>query len=143
MDVSHFDTTLFEDLGRDPAYVHALMFMVHGYFDIVGHQNYGRQAIIHMTNAVALLQKTLANDRPTVSDSTIFVVLALGMVAEALGDLDTTAKHRNGLYQLIRLRGGITTLRDKPSIQLKACRCVYRVINLALPMLTPNATMQT
>ncbi|KAF5855870.1 hypothetical protein ETB97_008299 [Aspergillus alliaceus] len=44
------------------------------------------------------------------AESTIFTVVALALVSEAFNDLVAAEKHLHGLYQLVKLRSGITAL---------------------------------
>lgn len=114
-----------EDLSRDPAYVHTVLYVAQAYFAFVKSQtSLSPMAIMHMNKTMIILRNKLAEANPVLTDSTIYTVLALASVSEALDDLDTAKQHLNGLHQLIRLRGGISALAQKPSLQIKCCRYV-------------------
>ncbi|KAK9238879.1 hypothetical protein V1525DRAFT_387078 [Lipomyces kononenkoae] len=81
---------------------------------------------MHVNKTLVLLQKKLAETNLVITDSTIFTVLALAMLSGALDDLEATKKHIHGLYQLIKLRGGMEALARKYALQIKGCRLDLR-----------------
>ncbi|KAJ9137498.1 hypothetical protein NKR23_g9042 [Pleurostoma richardsiae] len=112
----------FSDLSQDPAYVHTVLYSAQAYFDSFRSQSLGLRATIHMNKAIVFLRKTLGQPNLVITDSLIFVVLALALISEALGEVDAAQKHLHGLCQLIKLRGGIAAIAQKHSLQVKCCR---------------------
>ncbi|OAA55937.1 hypothetical protein SPI_08144 [Niveomyces insectorum RCEF 264] len=80
------------------------------------------RALVHMNTGIRLLRTRMENPSTAATDATIFLVVALGMFAEAQGELDAAQQHLRGLCQLVRLRGGIASLADKRFLQIKCCR---------------------
>ncbi|KAH8705808.1 hypothetical protein BGW36DRAFT_368201 [Talaromyces proteolyticus] len=112
----------FESLSYDPAYAQAVLYTAQAYFDFVKSRVLGPKAIRHINATMHLLQQSLAEPNEATSDSTIFTIMALAMVSDVLGDLETAKKHLLGLYQVISTRGGIETLSQNRSLQVKCCR---------------------
>ncbi|KAB5566846.1 hypothetical protein GE09DRAFT_1284560 [Coniochaeta sp. 2T2.1] len=118
-----------EDLAQDIAYAQSVSNIASVYFDIINSRNQEFQKLIHTGTSLGPLRAQLAAGTDVaVTDSTIFTVVALALRSE---DLDATSTHMHGLQQMIRLRGGISALSTKRSLQIKCCR-----IDLALAMRT-------
>ncbi|KAK3314608.1 hypothetical protein B0H66DRAFT_315914 [Apodospora peruviana] len=111
-------------LSIDKAYIHSILFAAQALPDVLESKDakVGRQAIMHLTNTLRLLQGNLANKSLATTDFTIAAVLILIMVAGATGDADGLEKHMLGLSHMVRLRGGIVPLRENPMLQMKVCR---------------------
>ena len=122
MDLGKEEQHWFEDLSHDPAYAKTILHSAQVYFDVVKRQTFGPTVVMHMNMAIILQRKRLAATSLTIIDSIIFFVLALAMFSEALDDLEVAKKHLHGLYQLIKLRGGVAALDEKHSLQIKCCR---------------------
>lgn len=114
----------FNDLNHDPTYCHTLVYTARTYFDAIRGQDSEPTLIMHMNNAIVVVQNKLADANLVVADSTIFTVLALAMISEVLGDAEAATKHLHGLYELIKLRGGVASLAKKHTLQIKCCRYV-------------------
>ncbi|KAB5542961.1 hypothetical protein GE09DRAFT_1289600 [Coniochaeta sp. 2T2.1] len=118
-----------DDLAQDIAYAQSVSTIASVYFDIIRSRNQELQKLMHMGTSLGPLRAQLAAGTDVaVTDSTIFTVVALALRSE---DLDATSTHMHGLQQMIRLRGGISALSTKRSLQIKCCR-----IDLALAMRT-------
>ena len=133
----------FEDMHHDPSYAHNVYYSALAYFDVVKSQTFGPTAIMHTNKAIVLLQKKLGEPSKIVTDSILYVVLMLAMFSEALDDLETVEKHIHGLHQLIKLRGGIGTLSQKHSLQIKCCRFVCLPVKVHSPSANHGIPQQT
>jgi hypothetical protein len=113
-----------EDLGKDPAYVHALVFLSQAYLDLLHHQKVGTVAMVHMAKTMSHLREQLNSDQFAPSNSVLFVVLSLAMATIELGDFEAARKHLHGLHRMVMLRGGLVALAAQRSLQMKICRSV-------------------
>lgn len=132
IDLAKEEQHWFEDLSRDSTYGHIILYVAHAYFDFVKSRRFGPAAMMHTNETISLLQKTLAQAHLIVTDSTLFTVLALAMVAEVSDDLETAKNHIRGLHQLILLRGGMPAISQKRTLQIKCCRFVHRTMTMTL-----------
>jgi len=82
----------------------------------------GPTAILHMTKALQLLQSDLATIDRATTEVTISTIIAFAMVAFMSGDADSAAKHLNGLFKVLTMRGGLHSLRTCSYLQIKCCR---------------------
>lgn len=124
VDLRNEEQNWFRDLSHDPAYAHTVLSTARAYFDFVGSQTFGPRAIMHMNKTMFRLRNKLAETDLVITDSTIFTVLALVLISEALDDHEAAQKHLHGLHELVKLRGGIRGLSQKPLLQIKCCRLV-------------------
>ncbi|KAJ9273845.1 hypothetical protein DTO212C5_124 [Paecilomyces variotii] len=131
VDLRNEEQNWFRDLSHDPAYAHTILSTARAYFDFVGSQTFGPRAIMHMNKTMFRLRNKLAETDLVITDSTIFTVLALVLISEALDDHEAAQKHLHGLHELVKLRGGIKGLAQKPLLQIKCCR-----IDLSLALKT-------
>ncbi|KAK3304925.1 uncharacterized protein B0T15DRAFT_576249 [Chaetomium strumarium] len=73
----------------------------------------------------ALLQRApsmrLEDSTRQIEDVTAAVVIALAMVAEAVGDHEASQTHVKGLRQIVRLRAGMTATKSNTEAQIKMC----------------------
>ncbi|CAK7203231.1 hypothetical protein SEUCBS139899_005962 [Sporothrix eucalyptigena] len=122
---------------RDTDYAQIVAYSALAFFDTAqqdvksGHNN--QRALIHMTRGIQLLRKRVSMLDFSSTDATIFLALALGMFSEAHDELEAAQKHLSGLFQLVRLRGGIKALSDRRFLQIKCCR-----LDLAIALRTGN-----
>lgn len=78
----------------------------------------------HIAKAYELVNSKLSGP-DSVSDSAIAAVVALVMYQQVHNQHYTGLVHLHGLYQMIRLRGGIYSLLEENRVlALKALRCV-------------------
>lgn len=117
-----------EDLEHDPIYADTIIETSRIYFHVFEHRVLKPDAMRHMNRALVHLQGKLGEANPLITDSTIFTVLALGMLAEELGEFETAKKHIRGLDQLIKFRGGMKALGGKRALQIKCCRSVHQIL---------------
>ena len=111
-----------EYLAQSAAFMHCSLFITQAYLDWCAKDEYGREAMRHLTKTLRLLQESLADPDSATSDATIAVVQALVTVADLLGDMDLAEKHLQGLYRLVSLRGGLSFLAQNKQLQIKVCR---------------------
>ena len=126
VDLEDEDQRWVDELELDPTYLQTVSYVAHSYFDAVKEQPSGPSAIAHTNRALVILQQRFAQTDMVVTDSVIFTVLALAMMAQSIDDLETAEKHIHGLHRLIELRGGLKALGEKRLLQFKCCRFVYR-----------------
>ncbi|OIW25245.1 hypothetical protein CONLIGDRAFT_636319 [Coniochaeta ligniaria NRRL 30616] len=120
-----------DDLAHDPPYAQSVFEIARVHFDIVRSRDQQLQKLVHMSNSLGPLRKQLASSDVVVTDSMVFVVVALALVSEAFDELDDALMHLRGLHTMIKLRGGLAALAHKRSLQIKCCR-----VDLALTMRT-------
>lgn len=124
------ESSFFEPVLNDTACLHFTLFTTKVYMDSLdGKKEISKIALVHLVNALAILQQRLAgNDKEqSISDSTILVVIGLTMTATALGDLEAAQNHLRGLYKMVMLRGGISAFKENRSLQPKIFRQVGHV----------------
>ncbi|PGH27622.1 hypothetical protein AJ80_00635 [Polytolypa hystricis UAMH7299] len=71
-------------------------------------------AIKHLNAAIHIVNKSLAADPPTITDSIIAVVSTIAVMEEVSGHHDNWKVHMKGLYQLVKIRGGLVALKSNP-----------------------------
>jgi hypothetical protein len=74
--------------------------------------------------ALALLRNRLADSEARTTDATIASVISLCLMSDRFGDVESTRKHMQGLFDMIQLRGGIQGFQNDPQLQVKICRYV-------------------
>lgn len=124
------ESSFFEPVLNDTACLHFTLFTTKVYMDSLdGKKEISKMALVHLVNALAILQQRLAGSdkEQSISDSTILVVIGLTMTATALGDLETAQNHLRGLYKMVMLRGGISAFKDFGNLQPKIFRQVRLV----------------
>lgn len=122
IDTREDDRHWFEDLVHDPEYAQTVCIGARAYFDTINSQALQSTAIRHMNRGIAMLRRKLSNTDMLITESMIFLVLALAMISEVFNEFDAAEKHLHGLYQLIALQGGMHTLSRKHLLQIKCCR---------------------
>ncbi|KAH8679358.1 hypothetical protein BGZ61DRAFT_457085 [Ilyonectria robusta] len=119
------ESSFFEPVLNDTACLHFTLFTTKVYMDSLdGKKEISKIALVHLVNALAILQQRLAGSdkEQTISDSTILVVVGLTMTATALGDLEAAQNHLRGLFKMVMLRGGISAFKENRSLQPKIFR---------------------
>ncbi|RYP02083.1 hypothetical protein DL764_005964 [Monosporascus ibericus] len=92
-----------EPLAFDPAYLHALIFSTHDYFDTV----LLRERLLH------------EDDQARLSTTTISVVLTLAAHAHFIGESESAKHHLQGLHKIVNLRGGVTAFKDNAKLLIE------------------------
>ncbi len=114
----------FTYLIQDEAYVHSLLLVAYSYFDILRRRRPGNRAVMHMGKTINSLRHNLEKDDLATADSTLFVVLALALIADFSGDSEAAKNHMDGLSKMLKLRGGLSSLGYNATLQIKCCRYV-------------------
>ncbi|RFU35549.1 hypothetical protein B7463_g763, partial [Scytalidium lignicola] len=111
-------------LSQSQSYFHSQLFVVLTYLNMINRTNGKIDTVMtwHLTKALGCLQSDLAEIDKATTDATISVVSAFVSVALVLGDTASAETHLHGLFNLISLRGGLSSLRTQPSLQTKCCR---------------------
>ncbi|KAK4244159.1 hypothetical protein C7999DRAFT_44144 [Corynascus novoguineensis] len=117
----------FANLIHYPGILHSILFTAQAFHDVATGRPYGTVALHHLAKALRLLQESLNDRKKAVDISTMAVVTSLAMAAAITGDLETAAKHMDGLKKIVELRGGLQSLAMASMIEHKA-----RSIDIAL-----------
>lgn len=112
----------FEDLAHDPEYAQTVCISARAYFETIQSQTLESTAIAQMNRGISMLRRKLSDVDMLITDSMIFLVLALAMISEVFNEFDAAEKHLHGLYHLVELHGGLNTLSQKHLLQVKCCR---------------------
>ncbi|OKL57909.1 hypothetical protein UA08_06443 [Talaromyces atroroseus] len=112
----------YEGFCRDPAFGQTVWHSARAFFNISKSNAMESVTNMEINKAIVMLRQKLAYPGFLITDSTIFTVLALAMISEAFRDYEAAKQHIHGLYQMIKLRGGINALSQKHPLQLKCCR---------------------
>jgi hypothetical protein len=72
----------------------------------------------HLRRTLHILNRRLAETDAYKHDILLYVVGILALIAVRFGHYNTAKIHAAGLSEIIRLRGGFTTLNNIPLIQL-------------------------
>ncbi|EAW17781.1 uncharacterized protein NFIA_077140 [Aspergillus fischeri NRRL 181] len=120
-DHSHSDKMLcFADISQYPAMVHSIMFTAQAFHDMSLGASYGLLARFHLAKTLQYLQQSLENRAEATKSSTMTVVGLLSLAGIIAGDLESAAKHMDGLHRMVELRGGWDSLADRETIEHKA-----------------------
>lgn len=118
------DAVSFQWLLQDAAYLHCFLFCSLAIDDISSRKPLTHTGRYHLGETIALLQNRLTDKAGSILDSTISIVISLGIVASILGDNGSAQAHLMGLQQLVRLRGGLRVFRHNPKLYDKLSRSV-------------------
>lgn len=116
-----------ELLGTDAAYLNAVVFAVHFYFDLVSGKKPeeiepSRPAYKHLSRSLRLLREKLADDEARVSDSTLMVILTLAGHSTRLGHHETASGHIKGIRKIVDLRGGVADFKGNAKLLIEIFR---------------------
>jgi hypothetical protein len=76
----------------------------------------------HAYRMIHELNKQLSDPKTALTDSTTIVVMALALIAESFGDVESAHMHMMGLKKIVDLRGGIESFATHPLLQSKLHR---------------------
>ncbi|KAH7146898.1 hypothetical protein B0J13DRAFT_500784 [Dactylonectria estremocensis] len=76
----------------------------------------------HAYRMIHELNKQLSDPNAALTDSTTIVVMALALIAESFGDVESAHMHVMGLKKIVDLRGGIESFASHPLLQSKLHR---------------------
>ncbi len=111
-----------EYLAYDRAYLNSTLCTTQSFFDYVRHSSLSEKAVYYLNNTLQTLRENLTHPYFATSDSTISTVMTLVILADVIDDRNAAKRHAQGLYQLVRLRGGIGALRYNTELQVKVLR---------------------
>ncbi|KAK3375797.1 hypothetical protein B0T24DRAFT_664915 [Lasiosphaeria ovina] len=101
-------------LAVDPAFLHVMAFTSQWYFDVImpGKPTdvVSRRTVPHYTRAIEILRQRFAHDDDPaqLSFTTVAAVMGLAGHAFVTGDIKSARNHMEGLYRIVRLRGGVS-----------------------------------
>jgi hypothetical protein len=110
----------FDNLAQHPGILHSTLFVAQAFHDSAVGRSDGTVAQLHLSKALSHLQQSLNDRDEAVQLSTMAVITSLAMASVIAGDLDTAAKHMDGLYRIVELRGGLHSLEPGSMIEHKA-----------------------
>ncbi|KAH7386295.1 hypothetical protein BKA64DRAFT_758856 [Cadophora sp. MPI-SDFR-AT-0126] len=113
-----------EHLGQSSTYLHNQLFVLMAYYDLIiaRTSDISHGTISHMSRALNLLQTDLGTSSRATAEVTISTIITFAMVAFMSGDKASAEKHLQGLFKVIALRGGLSSLRSCRYLQTKCCR---------------------
>ncbi|VUC27885.1 unnamed protein product [Clonostachys rosea] len=126
VDLSKDEQYWLEDMSHDPVYSDTIFYIARSYLDTVG-KGHILTGVSLVNKAMAELRNRLNEANFIITDSVLLTVLSLALISDTLGDPDATRKHMNGLWQLIKLRGGLLGLTEKYSLRVKCSRLDLRL----------------
>ncbi|OJJ05859.1 hypothetical protein ASPVEDRAFT_45322 [Aspergillus versicolor CBS 583.65] len=105
----------------DLAYLHCILYMTSFSLDSLRGQK-SRRTEFHAYRMIRELNEQLSDPKTALTDSTTIVVMALALIAESFGDVQSAHMHMMGLKKIIDLRGGIESFASHPLLQSKLHR---------------------
>lgn len=130
----NFNLRFFRWLFEAESYLQSILFSVSAFQDILStgsaksittHNvaiNFSPRTRLYLGKTMKLLQKQIQDCHMPLHDSTVAVVISLAMIADAVGDSTACKTHVEGLKQIVRIRGGLSSFRNNRHIQMKICR---------------------
>lgn len=79
------------------------------------------KALHHISRTFAMVQERLNGD-DALSDSTLAIVVSLFHQEQIRRHYAAARVHMEGLQRIVKLRGGLSTLRSSPYLMLKSCK---------------------
>lgn len=101
---------------------HSVLYTAQAFHDLLLQKPFSQTTQYHLGKTLYYLQQHLGDKSNATSDSTLSVVVSLATAAVFLGDMHTLAKHMDGLYQMVQIRGGVDTLGHGTMLEHKAQR---------------------
>lgn len=116
-----------ELLGTDAAYLNAIVFAAHTYFDLVAgtkptYVDACRPVYKHLSKSLRLLREKLDDDSAMVSDSTLMTIIALAGHSTRLSHHGTASGHIRGIRKIVDLRGGVASFKGNPKLLIEVFR---------------------
>lgn len=113
------DLFCFTNLFSHPAMIPSLLFTAQAFYDRSLGSTIGSIAHSHLARALRLLQSSLNDQNQATSHATMIVVASLATASLIMGDLETAAKHLDGLHKMVEMRGGLATLGPRSMVTYK------------------------
>lgn len=102
--------------------IHSILFTAQAFRDAMLQDPCGEVARYHLAQCLSYLQQSLDDEKNATTDTNMYVVVSLATSAAFLGDLESAKKHMDGLYQMVRLRGGLASLGPGSMLEYKTQR---------------------
>ncbi|KAL0934604.1 uncharacterized protein CTRU02_211403 [Colletotrichum truncatum] len=115
-------TPWFYWLKVDQAYLHSVIFTASMLHDFMRGRALSKKTNYHICKTLNLLNQNLANPDTALTDSTLATVVTMSMMSEVFGDRASSAAHVAGLQQIVKLRGGVESLKHNLHLYVKLCR---------------------
>jgi hypothetical protein len=107
------------------AYAHSAMVLACATQDCLAGRALSKARSFHLAKALAQLNQDLSDPRLTLHDTTLAAIISLGAASAIISDHTTAAAHLAGLRVIIRLRGGLNSLKSSPSLLVGISRYVF------------------
>jgi len=139
------DRTVFELLASDASFLHVTAFSAGAFIDMALRQRTDQQAsinsqesIMHFLKGVRLLREKLLlrDEEEILSDATVSIVLTLANCAYGTGDYETGRRHLEGLRNILKLRGGLVSLKGQfgKKLLLQVLRYVFHIVSNSISL---------
>ena len=112
-------------LMHDATYTHPVLFCVSVAECVSRQVPLGNKALQSLGKTIVFLNDRLSDKALSLHDSTIWVVLSLVIFFSFLRDYSAAMVHMRGLGQMVRLRGGIESFRNRGRMYVKLARLVF------------------
>lgn len=109
-------------LTYDRAYFYTCLFTSQGIVDYSRDAKIGATTLAYHSKSLQHLRLNLAESKTATSTSTLAVVVSLVLISAQFGDIDMAKNHMHALYEMVKMRGGIESLRENYELQIKVCR---------------------
>lgn len=126
-------------LGIDAAYLNAVVYAVHLYFDLAAGLSLesiqpSKPAYKHLSKCLILIRERLAHgdEQVRLSDATVMAIMILASYASTSGQYETATNHLQGIRKIVDLRGGLINFRTNPKLLIEIFRSVYPLVHNAL-----------
>ncbi|KAK3069179.1 hypothetical protein LTR53_012687 [Teratosphaeriaceae sp. CCFEE 6253] len=93
-------------LLRDQAFAHSILLATSAFNDYRLSQPLSRTTLFHLKRTLRHLNKQLSDESAYQSDTVIYTVVTLAVLASMFGDPSATGTHMAGLQRIVQLRGG-------------------------------------
>lgn len=130
------ETKWLEALTLDAAYLHAMAFSAHAYFEMLPGRHHtavlpphhpSSSSRTHVLKTLRLLRERIETPNHDgviqASFSTAAIVLCLAFHAHVMGEHDAAMHHMLGLRKIVDLKGGLPSLADNAKLVVEILRC--------------------
>ncbi|KAL4887250.1 hypothetical protein BJY04DRAFT_212294 [Aspergillus karnatakaensis] len=126
----HIQTHWLQGALSDPCLFHATLYAGSSHFDLQRGQGPSSITLFHQSEAIRLLNERLSDPNSAADDRTIVAVTPLAMFADLNGDQNAANIHKQGLWRLVQMRGGMDQLGfdGLPGVLIKMNTVVYNIV---------------
>ncbi|KAL5343260.1 hypothetical protein BJX70DRAFT_211943 [Aspergillus crustosus] len=107
---NHIQTFWIQGALSDPCLFHATLYAGSSHFDLQRGQKPSSITLHHQSEAIRLLNERLSDPNAAADDRTMVAVTPLALFADLNGDRNAADIHRQGLWRLVEMRGGLEKL---------------------------------